>query len=163
MEYLVSLDESFNVNGVRKTDFEAETDSYIQADPANAEWQLFLEWQKSQDKYAAYSVDQVKAIRIAELDVSVRSFVYTRYPPHRQQTLSFIRSEARFDGLTNRANYVGQCSVWINSCISFYFTAKATIEYMQTKEDVLAVSIDASYLGADDPEVSIGAAMSIPD
>lgn len=90
-------------------------------------------------------------------------FGVSRYSVSRQQILSVLLSEARFDGLVNRAAYLNQLVVWMNQCLDYYDTKNAELQAFTTRDEVKNFVWDFTVLANADPLVTIYEARQIPD
>ena len=107
--------------------------------------------------------------KILDLDEATREFVedVTRYPPHRQRTLTQMMSEAHDAGQTNREAYIQQLWDWLGSgtCSVFdhFYEKRDEIVGQTTLAGVADVAWDFSTLSGCDPQVSIETARGILD
>ena len=101
--------------------------------------------------------------KVEQFRVAMRDFVYLRYAAERQQTLSVLRIEARLDGKINRAAYIGQVLVWIDSCFDYFYAKAAEIMACTTRIQVAAVTWDFTDLVTTDPNVTIYQSRTILD
>jgi hypothetical protein len=106
-------------------------------------------------------LSSLKAEMVEKLRVECRDFVYLHYSAERQQTFALLRSEARLDGMINRANYVGQVIGWIDAAFSYFYAKAAEILGAADRAALDAVTWDFSVLSAADPVVTIYDARAI--
>jgi hypothetical protein len=110
------------------------------------------------DVLAALKLEKGEAFR-----TQFRDFIHSRYSPERQQTFALMRSEARLDGLANRAAYIGQGLGWIDYAFTHFYTQLAILDAAATRAAIDAVALDLAGLAAADPVITIFAARAIPD
>lgn len=110
--------------------------------------------------------------KIAELDIKVRDFVYSKYPQHRQLSLTKLQTDAKLAEKTAAADYLNQCWAWMQTCFSYYYQLEDAIMNiatdvqkveMQKRIEIQAVidSIDFTVLETIDPKVTIRHAMEL--
>jgi hypothetical protein len=117
------------------------------------------------------SMEDFTKKQIEKLDVKVREFVYTRYPQHRQITLSKLLTDARLAGKTEAVYYLNQCDNWLKTVFAFYYQKEDEIVAIaggDTKDDekkqaILDVveKLDLSALEASDPKTTIRNSMAL--
>jgi hypothetical protein len=104
-----------------------------------------------------------KAAKTQKFIQVTADFGESRYSLDRQQILSVLRSEARFDGLVNRANYIGKLLDWMNQVLNYYDMKNAELQALTTRDEVAAFAWDFTNLVNSDPLVTIYDARQIPD
>lgn len=108
-------------------------------------------------------VEQWRRERKAELFAAVNAYGESHYDNATEQRIKTERIEARLDGLTNRQAYLDQAVNWYRTLVLDYATRNAALNAAATFAEVMAVSLDFSNHDASDPDVSVLAAMAIPD
>lgn len=108
---------------------------------------------------------------VSRLDGDVRDYVYTRYPNHRQVTLTKLQMDARTAGKTEADAYVQTCWDWMELCFGAYYTAEdqiiAIAQGLGTEAEKRAaipsvvLGVDYDALTAQDPGVTIRHAMEL--
>jgi len=129
----------------------------------------FLEFQKNPD--IRMTIEDFTKKQIELLDVKVREFVYTRYPQHRQITLSKLLTDARLAGKSEAVAYLSQCDAWMQTAFAFYYQKEDAIVAIangettdaEKKQAILDVveKIDFSTLEASDPKTTIRNSMAL--
>jgi hypothetical protein len=96
--------------------------------------------------------------------LSFTSMLYSHYSQESQQSLSTYLSEARHNGLANRAAYILQALGWIDATLTAYYAKKDEIDAAADLDEVAAASVfDWSAVEAADPEVQLRHARTITD
>lgn len=141
----------------------------IDSTHTDAEISALLSIQDSKDLLSFE--DYVKS-EISSLDVMVRDYVYTKYPNHRQMTLSKLQGDARALGKLEANNYIQTCFDWMQLCFSYYYQNEDAIMTIaedlnkseaQKRIDIAQVlsNVNFSSLDALDPLVTIRHAMEL--
>lgn len=142
----------------------------------NVDYQQFLLWQAEQEvpldlsdgpsaedlRIEALSLEAYKLERAAVLSAEVRDFIYSKYEPHRQMSLTNLKMGA----LPNRLAYLNQVWVWIQQCMGLYYSKEDLIAAALDKTEVATISIsplELASLEVLDPLVTIRQAISILD
>lgn len=112
----------------------------------------------SHDALPAY-----KSHKIKYLDEETNKFITddSRYPMHKQMTLTKLQVDARALGLTNRVAYIQQGWDWAFSVMGYFYQKEAQVKAATDKAGVDAVVMDFSAFILSDPHVSIYTAMGI--
>ena len=113
--------------------------------------------------YAAGALDRAKKERRSTHSKDFTDMIYAHYAAPQQTSLGIWRSEARHDGLTNRADYIGQGLAWVMACFTSHYAKNDEIDAQATVDDVTAVVWDYAALEAQDPKVDLRTALAIPD
>ena len=108
---------------------------------------------------------------ITELDESVRDYVYSRYPQHRQTTFTKLQMDAIATSNAAAGAYIQLLWTWMALCFSAYYAAEDQIVAIgqgagtddEKKEAIKAVvsSINFDALTAQDPVVTIRHTMGL--
>ena len=112
-----------------------------------------------------HTLDEAKFYYASLCDEAVRSFVLSKYPQHRQLTLTNLKIGAS----PRRLAYLDTLWSWIGQCIGYYYALEDAIVAARSKEEVRAVYDNWSEseawqaIRAADPEVTIRQTLSLLD
>jgi len=104
--------------------------------------------------------------QVAILDTTVKDYVYTKYPIHRQISLQKLQTDARLGGKTEAADYTELVWTWMSGVFEYYYTKEDEIKAIATngaltdnekKTAIFAVlaALDLTGFDATDPVVTI--------
>lgn len=123
----------------------------------------FTEYTKNPDIRMALQDFVTK--QITNLDNKVKDYVYSKYPLHRQITLTNLKSDAKLASKTDATSYLEQCWNWMQSVFGAYYMAEDAIMAIAQSESseadkkaqiILVVeSVDLSGFDLTDPKVTI--------
>ena len=111
--------------------------------------------------FATTRLDKAKADALYNASEQMKEFIESRYPAYRQRTLSEIKADARFLGLSLAADYVQQVADWINSCIAAYYEVQLCILAAVSEEEVCSFGANYDSLSEADPLVTISHARTL--
>lgn len=112
------------------------------------------------------TLQDVKDARIEELRIDVQMFVLSRYPIHNQTSYLGLLLDATVlqnPPLANRAAFIAQGLIWMNTVIGWFYAERDAIQALTTKDDVNAFQWSFAGLEASDPEITLEGAVSILD
>ena len=90
-------------------------------------------------------------------------FISDRYSIQVQQMFQALLTEASILGLANRIVYVRQLLDWAKTVVQENINVDDAIDAATTVAEIKAISIDLTPFEATNPQITIKAAMEIPD
>jgi len=118
------------------------------------------------DPFTAWVTDKVQ-----ELSDLVKNYSYTRYPNHRQVTLTKLLEDARKLGNSEAEDYIQGCWDWLSQVFAYYYEKEddvvaiaggaGTVGEKKTAIQAVIDGLDFRPLTAADPGVSIRHSMEL--
>lgn len=127
-------------------------------DETNQEFKEFIE----KTKNASLSLADYKTVKIKDINAQIGAYVFSRYQPHRQDTLAFLHQI----GGTNRKAYIQTVWDWMDTVFDYYYTLEDAVVAAADHDAVRAVQVSQSQLDtftAADPLKTIREAKNIVD
>lgn len=107
------------------------------------------------------SVSVAKMKKLTSLNKLVQDFIEAHYPTLTRIQFMNLYMLARFDGLTDRADYIRPGLDWLNSILSYAVSTSSAIKALTVFSDVNSYVIDIAGNVSADPLLTVGAAISI--
>ena len=101
--------------------------------------------------------------RKAIISKQTYSFISDRYSVQAQQMFQALLTEASILGLTNRIIYIQQLLDWAKTVVQENINVDDSIDAATTVAEIKSINIDLTPFEATDPQVTVKAAMEIPD
>ena len=98
--------------------------------------------------------------RVAE---EANDYIELSYPSFRRELFIALAEEARNDGLTNRAAYINQLLAWVKTVVAQTIVYGDEIDAETDIDALTNYTADFSSFDATNPNVTIKAALAIPD
>jgi hypothetical protein len=161
MSRFVDRDEKGRINGTYACKQRPDQEELPDGHSDLVEFETYLK-----DPHTRLDIEAFATKQVEKLDVKVREFVYTRYPQHRQITLSKLLTDARLAGKQQAIDYLTLCDNWLKLVFAAYYSAEDQIEAIARdnvkdtatkKTEIAAVvdTLDLSNLSAIDPKTTI--------
>lgn len=110
-----------------------------------------------------YLLNPLKKDKSESLSKKAADFIESKYPPHKQQMLQALLTEAVFDGKTNRVNYIKQLLSWVKSVVAFIAAIESQLETADTIKEVVSIKANFDAFEETDPQITISEALKIED
>ena len=88
-------------------------------------------------------------------------YIEQSYPSYRRELFIALAEEARNNGLTDTAEYIGGLLTWIKTVVTAVLAAETAIESETDYEVILSYEVDFSVFDVTNPNVTIKEAMSM--
>ena len=136
--------DGLNVNDVTQEELEAGLATYV----------------SDLDLYFLQPLRDRKSEKISRL---AHDYIEQSYPSYRRELFIALAEEARNNGLTERAEYIGQLLTWIKTVVASVLTAETALESETDDEVISNYTVDFSVFDATNPNVTIKDAMAIEE
>lgn len=129
----------------------------------DASYDAFIAWNEAQSPPLSLAdglpdLNTLKEYKISRLGIEVRGYVETRYPVHKQRTLTHIAAT----GNQAQKNYVQPAWDWIHSVLSYYYEKEDALIAAADNEAVYEIVWEPGLeFTASDPLVTIREALSL--
>ena len=108
-----------------------------------------------------YYLQPLRDYRSEKMSRLAHEYIEQSYPSYRRELFIALAEEARNNGLTERAEYIGQLLTWIKTVVASVLTAETALESETDYEAISNYTVDFSVFDATNPNVTIKEAMSI--
>ena len=108
-----------------------------------------------------YYLQPLRDYRSEKMSRLAHEYIEQSYPSYRRELFIALAEEARNNGLTERAEYIGQLLTWIKRVVASVLTAETALESETDYEAISNYTVDFSVFDATNPNVTIKEAMSI--
>ena len=108
-----------------------------------------------------YYLQPLRDYRSEKMSRLAHEYIEQSYPSYRRELFIALAEEARNNGLTERAEYIGQLLTWIKTVVVSVLTAETALESETDDEVISNYTVDFSVFDATNPNVTIKEAMSI--
>lgn len=108
-----------------------------------------------------YYLQPLRDYRSEKMSRLAHEYIEQSYPSYRRELFIALAEEARNNGLTERAEYIGQLLTWIKTVVASVLTAETALESETDDEVISNYTVDFSVFDATNPNVTIKEAMSI--
>ena len=108
-----------------------------------------------------YYLQPLRGYRSEKMSRLAHEYIEQSYPSYRRELFIALAEEARNNGLTERAEYIGQLLTWIKTVVASVLTAETALESETDYEAISNYTVDFSVFDATNPNVTIKEAMSI--
>ena len=108
-----------------------------------------------------YFLQPLRGYRSEKISRLANEYIEQSYPSYRRELFIALAEEARNNGLTERAEYIGQLLTWIKTVVASVLTAETALESETDYEAISNYTVDFSVFDATNPNVTIKEAMSI--
>ena len=108
-----------------------------------------------------YYLQPLRDYRSEKMSRLAHEYIEQSYPSYRRELFIALAEEARNNGLTERAEYIGQLLTWIKTVVAAVLTAETALESETDYEAISNYTVDFSVFDATNPNVTIKEAMSI--
>ena len=108
-----------------------------------------------------YYLQPLRDYRSEKMSRLAHEYIEQSYPSYRRELFIALAEEARNNGLTGRAEYIGQLLTWIKTVVASVLTAETALESETDYEAISNYTVDFSVFDATNPNVTIKEAMSI--
>ena len=108
-----------------------------------------------------YFLQPLRGYRSEKISRLANEYIEQSYPSYRRELFIALAEEARNNGLTDRAEYIGGLLTWIKTVVTAVLTAETAIESEIDSEVISSYEVDFSAFDATNPNVTIKEAMSI--
>lgn len=109
------------------------------------------------------SVPVAKLKALAALKITVQNYIEAHYDTLTRQQFISLYMLAKFDSLTNRADYIRPGLDWLNSILAYAASTATAIQALTTLSDVQNYTVDIAGNVSADPHLTVGAAIIISD
>jgi hypothetical protein len=111
----------------------------------------------------AYVLEPLRETKKDEVAEEANSYIELSYPSFRRELFIALAEEARNDGLTNRAAYINQLLAWVKTVVAQTIVYGDAIDAETDIDTITNYTADYSSFDATNPNVTIKAALAIPD
>lgn len=101
--------------------------------------------------------------KLSEFSTAVSVYVSEMHPLETRIQLMNVYTLSKFQGLTNRADYLEGALEWTNSLIGYAATFAAAVQGATVASVVSAMTWDIAANTAPDPQIKLSEAIQIPD
>lgn len=108
-----------------------------------------------------YYLQPLRRYRSEKISRLAHEYIEQSYPSYRRELFIALAEEARNNGLTERAEYIGQLLTWIKTVVASVLTAETALESETDDEVISNYTVDFSVFDATNPNVTIKDAMAI--
>ena len=108
-----------------------------------------------------YYLQPLRDYRSEKMSRLAHEYIEQSYPSYRRELFIALAEEARNNGLTERAEYIGQLLTWIKTVVASVLTAETALESETDYEAISNYTVDFSVFDATNPNVTIKDAMAI--
>ena len=108
-----------------------------------------------------YFLQPLRDRRSEKISRLANEYIEQSYPSYRRELFIALAEEARNNGLTDRAEYIGGLLTWIKTVVIAVLTAETALESEIDSEVISSYEVDFSAFDATNPNVTIKEAMSI--
>ena len=110
-----------------------------------------------------YYLQPLRRYRSEKISRLAHDYIEQSYPSYRRELFIALAEEARNNGLTERAEYIGQLLTWIKTVVASVLTAETALESETDDEVISNYTVDFSVFDATNPNVTIRGAMAIDE
>lgn len=144
MEQAVYRDGGLDVEGVSQADLENALATYM-------------------SDLETYLLEPARVIRYDVISYQANQYIEQYYPSFRRELFLALSEEARNTGLTNRLAYINQLLTWIKTVVALVISAQTALASETTISGIRNYSVDFSVFDATNPNITVQAALAIPD